>query len=350
MNSTNRRVSGELIEFSLDFRRHNSLISTNMTFRRTMNRFMKIVRGVVRVMNLQEPVENKLWFRQIDEGIILYENKFSTNSKLEQIVITIEDNHYFAPWIYEFYQRSSRVLIYKEMPTEVSTKFPSVTTENSTQLPIDNQSVTMGNPTNNLMQKLFLVHRSYPNGELQHPGGHLQYIETGCRYDHSKGYYLVYETGIDYVRMLVSHLLTYRSDDNFVITKEDITPSMERWFRFGGIREVLEESGLDLVHDLSRLNLIKIGTKTFYMSLRLSLDIFETGPMGEFAKEVVDYHTISNIIYSRRNLSEFDRFWLLRSDRLTDHAWLTRSEMIGFWEAPYRSHALELVEEIGKND
>ena len=289
-----------------------------------IRRFIRITKQVVRIMNLQEPAENRLWFRVMDDRIVLYERIVGRPCKVtSSLVITYNDKKYFAPWIYDFNQLSARVMIYKENYNKNYDDPPSVTTGES-----------------NDAQSMYLVHRSYPNHELQHPGGHLEYIETGFAYDSTKGYYLSYETPIDLVRSMLPYL-TGTSDEPFEFTEECITTELDQWMRLGASREVLEESGIDIIRDLDRFKLLKVGTTTFYFGFRLETNVFETGPQDEFKREIVDHHAIN-----KRKLTDFDRFWLDRSDPETDHAWITSDEMIEYWSNNYTDHITELVNRV----
>ena len=306
---------------NLNFQQHSELCKIPLSCK-LKKRFLKIIKDIIRIMNLQEPVQNKLWFRKYDDHIDLIENHKLFNSKLDVLIVQIGQDTYFAPWIYAFYQLSARVLIYKNNQI--------VTTENADENSDEIPSVTM--------DKTFLVHRSHPNGELQHPGGHLRYIERGYRYTPSNGYYLDIAYGIEYVRSIIPKILANKLDDDFISSNIN-TDIMMSWIVLGASREVLEESGLELDND--RLTLLKTGTKTFYLGFQLDLNIIEPGPMEAFKNEIVNYQSID-----LKNVSKFDQFWLERSDKISNHAWLTALEMSEYWNGSYKEHILELIELI----
>lgn len=147
----------------------------------------------------------------------------------------------------------------------------------------------------------YLVHRAnYKNHPLNHPGGHIEYIEV----DSDKNIY----SGKKYIEAVLrginaldnnctsndytSNNLTYGSQHITDIQRHALFPDsvsqneIKQWILFGTCREVREEAGLDLSKYVTTIKLIKLGKKTHYFSVFVDNNIMETGPLARFKKEI----------------------------------------------------------------
>jgi 8-oxo-dGTP pyrophosphatase MutT (NUDIX family) len=340
MNNLRNNSSNTQIGFKLDYSRHISVIDSGLSKSKLVKRFRQIMRNTVRLMNTLPPYTEKLYYREYNDHIMLYLKTYPYGTQpkpitefhlLIQVGTTSEGEYYFAPWIYEFYQRTSRIIIHKN---------PSIViTPNAEYFDSKNPYGVLGQLDEN-NEKMYLVHRSFPNRELQHPGGHLEYIEVMNfpDYDYPSRYTTNYSSGISYVK----HVLSFLILDKEIDTDMYVDNAMRSWFTYGGIREVHEESGLDLTNYFNQITLTKIGTKTFYLSVSIDTHIIEEGPDSKYASEIIDYQNVT----SSKTSSKLDDFWLTRVDPITNHAWLTGLEMVEFWETSYKEHIMDILNKI----
>lgn len=280
--------------------------------RKLIKRFCFVLRNIIRLMNVLEP-STIVCYRFVKDGALIGYPDTNTHtdintakqSKLSKLILCIDGVHYFAPWIYEYMQKSSRILVYKKIDTATSHTYK------------------------------YLVHRSYAcsynTQQLQHPGGHLEYVE--CL---SNGPNSPYATAMPYVSSILLH-------------QTDNTPSQQAeltWAIYGGIREVMEESGLDLKPYYCSIELLKTGTKTFYFGVGVGPDVCELGPLQDYRSEVVEYKRIESKAESEQTV--LDKFWLGTCNNITDHAWLVAADMLKFWDPMYVSHVSGLISILQK--
>jgi hypothetical protein len=249
----------------------------------------------------------------------------------------------------------------------------------------------------------YLVHRSNFNDcPLEHPGGHIEYIEL----DGNNNVY----SGKDYIENILQkfnmldkrHLILAVINQNILLSINVI-----RWILYGTCREVCEEAGLNLLSSISNIDLIKLGSKTHYFAVSIDNNIIESGPQYKFKTEVycsnvnneitnisdltstvssrselisqsipININSDSGKFITRRydqtenmnqhklkslyNLSPnyydilcdminsennkiidtltLDAFWYMRKNNDTHHAWITSTEMKLYWNQQYRSH------------
>ena len=184
----------------------------------------------------------------------------------------------FAPVIYYMFpaiQRIGRMIIYKKK--HISQEHAS-----------------------SIKNTMYLVHRSnYRDSPLDHPGGHIEYIETS-----ETGELL---SGVTYMKYVITSVmnkvdsdfdnrLQFRDrcvKDRYVkdqfdshLTQALLNPSTISWIYAGTCREVHEESGLRINTCLHTPVLFKLGSKTHYFCCAVPSDTFESGPITKFRGEI----------------------------------------------------------------
>ena len=301
------------------------------TDRKLVKRFRFVLRNVIRLMNVLEP-SSIVCYRFVRDGALIGYPDTDTHtdthtdtrtdittaeqSKLDQLILCVDGVHYFAPWIYEYRQKSSRILVYKKIDTD----------------------------PNKCHTYKYLVHRSYAGSsdhtqQLQHPGGHLEYVEYLSNNTNT-----TYATAMPYVSSLLhqtNNMLTQLTDLTELTELAELT-----WAIYGGMREVMEESGLDLKPYYCSIELLKIGTKTFYFGVEVGSDVCELGPLQDYRSEVITYKRIESKAESEQ--TELDKFWLGACNDNTDHAWLVAADMLRFWDPTYASHVSDLISILQK--
>jgi len=282
------------------------------TYRKLIKRFRFVLRNIIRLMNVLEP-SAIVCYRFVRDGALIGYADIDTHtdistakqSKIDQLILCVDGVHYFAPWIYEYRQKSSRILVYKKIDTATSHTYK------------------------------YLVHRSYASSyyaqQLQHPGGHLEYVE--CLSNNTNA---LYATAMPYVSSILLH-----QTNNMLTQLEELT-----WAIYGGMREVMEESGLDLKPYYCSIELLKTGTKTFYFGVGVGPDVCELGPLQDYRSEVVTYKRIESKAESEQTV--LDKFWLGTCNNSTDHAWLVADDMMRFWDPIYASHVSDLISILQK--
>jgi hypothetical protein len=155
----------------------------------------------------------------------------------------------FAPVVYYMYpelQRVGRMIVYKRI--DQSTKY--------------------------------LVHRSncseYP---LEHPGGHIEYIEVLPAIDNEAR---KIRSGKKIIMNVIKNLSLSRDQ----LVDPLIDEAVVKWAVCGTCRETYEEAGLNLYEYITKIDLIKIGSKTYYFSVKLPTAIKESGPDRNHQKEI----------------------------------------------------------------
>lgn len=296
--------------FTLCFDHHASKITTitkseTKANRRNKKKMLKILQYIVRRWNRSNsakmfytPTQKSVKLRIPEVLVDSFSRKYiiidtTSTTPATTDVVTNAGTHYFAPWIYAYCQKSVRFIVRKLDDTLLA----------SASVPT------------------YLVHRSFPNRELQHPGGHIEYTE----YDDAGREV----TAKPYVEQLIRE--TNEIEENAEILK---------WIFLGGVRELQEESGLDLSSYYDRSRLIKNGTKTYYFAIDAEKDLTEKGPLPEFEREIIVSHVDDD-----EPKTELDKFWVGKVDFSTNHAWITLDEMRKYWNPSYLDHidALDLV-------
>lgn len=229
----------------------------------------------------------------------------------------------------------------------------------------------------------YLVHRSnYNNFPLTHPGGHIEYIETS----------LIDKNllcGKQYIEAIITNALNRATSDHLNKTFLDVNTF--RWILHGTCREIHEESGLDLSSYISQINLIKIGLKIHYFSVSIDSDVNEKGPLVKFKSEIysdneyvkthnvpvklsdTNYSVINTVsqndndqynqiisfkmspycyddlchVVNQENIRDtfnLDEFWRIIKNNVTNHAWITCSEMKTYWDKRYLSHIDKIID------
>ncbi|VBB17763.1 hypothetical protein YASMINEVIRUS_226 [Yasminevirus sp. GU-2018] len=142
---------------------------------------------------------------------------------------------------------------------------------------------------------LYLVHRSnYRNSPLDHPGGHIEYIETSESGELLSGVtYMKYviSTVMNKVRLAIINSSQFRDrpvKDQFDsdLTQVLLTPETILWIYAGTCREVHEESGLRISTCAHSPVLFKLGSKTHYFCCAVPSDTSECGPSTKFRGEI----------------------------------------------------------------
>lgn len=341
-----------------------------------------ITRSVIRLINLTEPL-NEIVHYQINADHILlkyfddaknYTDYVFNSEKISCLISHVDGVFYFAPWIYEYIQKSSRILIYKnihkydEDTNRYNNKINYLSYEHIHREHIHREHIPHENPEySDFMRKSYteknsryryLVHRSYPDGNLQHPGGHLEYIEfynMPHNAQHNTKNKTYYSTAISYVDTVLKKIIgsvnnydnnNNKNDNNNEIYKShtDINATTKLWMLYGGVREVMEESGLDLRDHLHNIVLRKIGSKTFYFSVEVDSDIFEKGPLEDYRSEIMNH----NITNKMNNRLELNMFWSSRVNYNTDHAWISSTDMLEYWDSKYMEHIKDMIDIIEK--
>lgn len=248
----------------------------------------------------------------------------------------IDQKSIYAPIIYYMFpeiQKSARILVYKT----------GVNDDNSGK---------------------FLVHRSNFNYRpLEHPGGHIEYVEIDYQSQ------MIY-TGHEYLNSLIK---TDSNDLNLINTK----PSVISWIRAGVLRELREESGVVIKNGSGAiLNLVKIGSHTYYYSAKVNIDTIVLGPITKYKHEIFmiqdkmklnksnakktmhisnrfaslngTYYDSDDEIHDpeNHNVLTLDIFWNKKCNRKTHHAWITSEDMIKFWETKYLDHIHLMIDSV----
>ena len=309
--------------FTLCFDHHASKITTitkseTKANRRNKKKMLKILQYIVRRWNRSNSA--KMFYTPTQKSVKLRVPEVLVDSFSRKYIIidsaaatpttTDTETHYFAPWIYAYCQKSVRFIVRKlddALPTPATT--PTLVSLVSLVSAVPPVST-------------YLVHRSFPNRELQHPGGHIEYTE----YDDAGREV----TAKPYVEQLFCG--TGEIEENAEILE---------WIFLGGVRELQEESGLDLSSYYDRSRLIKNGTKTYYFAIDAEKNLTEKGPLPEFEREIIVSHADDD-----EPKNELDKFWVGKVDFSTNHAWITLDEMRKYWNPSYLDHidALGLAE------
>lgn len=195
----------------------------------------------------------------------------------------------------------------------------------------------------------YLVHRSKSkNNPLNHPGGRIEYLE-------------IFNSNLKNIKIYSAHIylkLIINKFYNNIIMNNILNIDINNWILAGTIREVYEESGLNLNKYWDNINLIKTGRRTYYFSVKVKYNEKENGPLKEFSKEIykVNKSNIDNTYFSNNyfnvltknnrinNKTKLDLFWNSNSNRNTRHAWLSKENMLKYWDKRYISHIKLLLD------
>jgi len=250
----------------------------------------------------------------------------------------------------------------------------------------------------------YLVHRSNFNKcPLEHPGGHIEYIEVNDITNINDNMNIRVTSGKQYIETILQEInvsakypkcldTNIKNHINKLMQTTLLNTNVVRWMLYGTCREVYEEAGLDVSSYIPCIDLIKLGTKTHYFAVLIDNNIVESGPQDRFKSEVYTSSYISpltnisftdktkhsdpiNITVNRDNYQStwitnvktvspngydvlcdilnnetkstdnltLDEFWYERKNNNTHHAWINSVEMKTYWDQQYRSHIDDMI-------
>lgn len=299
-------------QIKLDFTHTLQLLKCFDIHYKYQNRLSTISRCISQISNKQCFKKNNItvsYNEKSTELTLTYpENLFT------ELFIEVDNNLIFAPILYYMYQniqRIGRMIVYKK--DRKCTKY--------------------------------LVHRakvqSFDN-PLEHPGGHIEYFETNLNNQILSGRL--------YIENIVEYIFNKKQLD---LLHNDIL----HWVLAGTLRELNEESGI-IVKNYHNLQLLKIGSKTHYFSLKLDTDIKELGPGKKFRHELYIGHEATSkascflkcenkycvLLKEENESSNLNSFWDKHQNIVTLHAWITAENMRRYWQKEYLQHINAVIE------